>query len=439
MRKLISLNSLSSGAFLLFFGRLSDLFGRKSLIVGSFFLFSVFCLASGFAKTPIALDVLNGVLGLCSAGCVPPAVGALGSIYEKPSRRKNAAFACFSAGNPVGFAAGMVFGGVATQLFSWRASYWLLAIIYLVLTFCAFFACPKDTTDKLPLNWDTVKRFDIVGMLLTIAGVGLFSAGLSLGGTAPQGWKTGYVLALLIVGLLLVIAFIFWELRVSFPLVPMFIWKDRNFTLCMIILLLGFMAFPVALFFISLFFQDIWHLSALESAVHLLPLAIMGIIVNIVAALVLHRVSNKLLMLIGSSAYFVAFLLLALNLSSSSYWAFCFPSFLLAVVGMDLEFNVANMYVMSSLPKDQQGIAGGIFQSITRLFMTIGYGIATAIFNALMKNPSMGGYYKNDPATQPYSATFWFTVACAVVSIFATLFLTIGTQGGQETSKEEEE
>jgi hypothetical protein len=80
-----------------------------------------------------------------------------------------------------------------------------------------------------------------VGTLLTIGGIGMFSAAISLGDTAPEGWSTGYVIALLVVGILLMIAFVFWEMWYKYPLVPMGIWKDRNFTLVLSILMLGFM------------------------------------------------------------------------------------------------------------------------------------------------------------------------------------------------------
>lgn len=99
----------------------------------------------------------------------------------------------------------------------------------------------------------------------------------------------------------------------------MSIWRDRNFTLLNIILLLGFLGFPTALFWTSLFLQMVWRLSPLEVAVHLLPAAIMGTIVNILAGLILHKVSNKLLMGIGALAYTVSFILLALNKTTSSY------------------------------------------------------------------------------------------------------------------------
>lgn len=404
--------------------------GRKTLFVGSFLLYSIFALAAGFTNTPISLDVLNGVMGVFSASAVPPAVGILGVEYGKPGKRKNAAFACFSAGNPLGFVFGTIFGGVATNLFGWRANFWLIAIIFFVFTIIGFFTIPKDWTDKQPLAWKSVKRFDIVGTLLTVCGIGMFSAALSLGDTAPQGWPTGYVLALLIVGFLLMIAFVFWELWFKDPIVPMNIWKDRDFSLSLAILMLGFMSFTPATFFIALFFQKVWHMSALMAAVHLLPMAVSGIIVNVIAGLILHRVSNKLLMYIGTLSYFVAFLLLVLNRTSSSYWAFCFPAFVIQVIGADLEFNVANMCVMSSMPPSQQSVAGGIFQTVAKLCMTLGLGIATAIFNAVQKNPSLAAYWDN--ATQPYTATFWFSVACAGLSVCLVPFLTIGTQGGKD-------
>lgn len=416
----------------MFFGKVADLFGRKSLFVGSLFLFAVFSLAAGFAKTPISLDVLNGVMGLMTASAVPPAQGIMGVIYEKPSKRKNKAFACYGAGNPLGFVFGTIFSGIATNLFSWRASYYLLAMIYLVFTIIAVFTVPKDFTAKEPLALETVKKFDILGTVLTIAGIGMLSAALSLGDTAPQGWKTGYVLALLIVGALLIIGFVIWENFCKYPLVPMSIWKDRDFSICMALLFLGNMAFSVSAFFASLYFQNIWHYSALKVAVHLLPMAIMGICVNIFAGLVLHRISNKLLMLVGTLGYTGAFLLFAVNRRNDSYWAFFFPGFVLMVVGADLQFNVANMYVVSSLPPEQQSIAGGIFQTVTKLCQTIGYGITTAIFNSVSQNPDMGGYYKNYRETQPYSAVFWFATAASVFGLLLVPFLKIGTQGGSK-------
>jgi MFS family permease len=169
---------LSSGSLLLFFGSVADLFGRKSMFIVSMFLFSVFCLAAGFSQTGLTVDILCGVLGIFSASAVPPAQGMLGAIYVKPSKRKNRVFGCFSAGNPLGFVFGIIFSGLATQIFSWRASFWLLAIVYLVVCGVAAFTVPKDGQAKVKLTTETVKRLDLPGTAMTILGIGMFCAAL---------------------------------------------------------------------------------------------------------------------------------------------------------------------------------------------------------------------------------------------------------------------
>src|SRR6266568_807422 len=85
-------DSLTSGSFLLFFGKVADLFGRRAIFIVSLFLFAIFALATGFSRGAITLDVLNGVMGLVSASVVPATQGILGNIYKKPSKRKNYAF-----------------------------------------------------------------------------------------------------------------------------------------------------------------------------------------------------------------------------------------------------------------------------------------------------------------------------------------------------------
>jgi hypothetical protein len=86
------------------------------------------------------------------------------------------------------------------------------------------------------------------------------------------------------------------------------------------------------------------------------------------------------------------------------------------------------MYVLSSLPKDQQSVAASIFQTITKLAVTIGFGIETAIFNSVHANPATTGYYAND-AYEPYAAIIWAAAAITFVSLFAVPFLRIKTQG----------
>lgn len=86
------------------------------------------------------------------------------------------------------------------------------------------------------------------------------------------------------------------------------------------------------------------------------------------------------------------------------------------------------MYVLSSMPPSRQSIAGSLFQTLTRLCTAVGYGIATAIFNAVEASPASSGYYANN-AVEPYAAAFWFSAGAAAIGIVFVPWLRIGTQG----------
>ncbi|KAJ5195225.1 uncharacterized protein N7498_008663 [Penicillium cinerascens] len=418
--------SLSSGAFLLTFGKLADMFGRKILFTIGMAGFTLSLLVAGFATNAIYMDVFSGILGLFAAAVVPPAVGALGAVYEKPSKRKNRAFACFSAGNPLGFVGGMIISGVASHEYNWRASFWALSVVYAIFTALTIWTVPADDFARTPVSVEALKRFDLLGTGLVIVGFAFFSSSLSLAGDAPDGWRTGYVLALFLVGFFLLVAFIYWQSVATNPLMPLWVWKDRNFALLMATLCLGFMGFSSMSFYLSLYLQEVKHLTALDITVRLLPMVISGVLVNVVCGLVMHRVSNRLLTGIGALAYTTSFLILSFMEEDAIYWAFIFPAITLVVVGADIQFNVTNMYVMSSLPPSQQSIAGGIFNTVSKLCNNLGLGIATSVHSAVMNQMT-----ESTPAIKPYLAVYWFSAAGAGLSLVLVPFLTIGTQGGQ--------
>jgi MFS family permease len=163
-------------------------------------------------------------------------------------------------------------------------------------------------------------------------------------------------------------------------------------------------------------------------AVHLLPAGIGGILVNVLAAMIMHRISNRLIMIIGAVSAVIASALFSAIYTSISFWALAFPALLFSVLSQDLEFTVTNMYVMSSLPSDQQSVAGGLFNTVTRLVATVGLGIQTSIYNSAGGSADGAGAIRY----RPYQATFWVSLGGAVVALFLVPFLTIGRQGGRK-------
>ncbi|MCJ1329043.1 hypothetical protein MMC10_005720 [Thelotrema lepadinum] len=150
----------------------------SGILLAGLVSFVVLALAAGFSKNGLVLDVLNGVMGLSSAATIPSAQGILGSIYERPSKRKNVVFAWITAGNHLGFVLSSIFSGVAAQLFGWSASFWLLAIIYTAVASIAYFVVPCEEEQKLKSALELVKRLDFLGAALIVCGIGLLTVGI---------------------------------------------------------------------------------------------------------------------------------------------------------------------------------------------------------------------------------------------------------------------
>lgn len=186
----------------------------------------------------------------------------------------------------------------------------------------------------------------------------------------------------------------------------------------MVLMALGFINFNSSQFWLSLYLQNILNLRPLTIALYLIPQAISGILVNILAAYILSRVDNRILLSVGGIAYCVSAALLAAMSPESSYWAFIFPALIISVVGADLQYNVANMYVLGSLPKDFQSTAGGVFNTVLQLANGVGLGISTAVWNGV-SGPTgevdSGQGSESDRANmiKGYRATFWFLCGIA--------------------------
>ena|ERR1700733_10043837 len=113
---------------------------------------------------------------------------------------------------------------------------------------------------------------------------------------------------------------------------------------------LGFTGFQPFGFFLALYFQRILGLSALMTGVYMLPMVVCGLLANLVAALLQHKISNKLIMGLGALGYVVGFTLAAVQRTGDSYWALLFPALCVCVFGSDFQFivsNVSSVYLLN--------------------------------------------------------------------------------------------
>lgn len=153
---------------------------------------------------------------------------------------------------------------------------------------------------------------------------------------------------MIILGFLLLLGFSIWENFYTHPLLHPSIWRNRNFNLCILCVLFGYMSFITNQFWISLYMQDVQNLSALHIAARLLPQTITGILWSYTGQALVSKVSGTALMGIGACAYLVGATLLIFIRQNTSYWMFLFPSLCITVMGADFQFIVANVSLLLS-------------------------------------------------------------------------------------------
>ncbi|KAK9447550.1 major facilitator superfamily domain-containing protein [Limtongia smithiae] len=444
--------SLVAGATMLIFARLSDMLGRKRALLTSFVWYAVFSLIEGFVKSDIVFDVLRGLQAFAGAAAAPAAVGILGVIYPE-GRRKNRVVAMFAAGAPMGFVLGMTASGICTTFLGWKALLFFLAIVYGVLAVAGAFVIPSDATAFAVANrlvraaggkeivperrtWRTsmqlLRSLDFIGAGLSFVGLAMFVFALSASGGAAQGWRTPYVIGVLIAGVAIVGLFIVWEHYAKSPLMPMFIWRCPGFAVCMATVFCGWMVFQGGLlYFVPLAFQNIRKYTVLESVLHLLPQNLSGMLTCFVAANIMHVVPGRIIMVIAMVAFLIGALLWATQPYGMSYWAMTFPALIVVPIGCDLAYNVASQFAMSVVPPALKSTAGGVFVVMTQLAASVGVAASTAVVTSQIGNDITG--QDAEVLFRGYRSAYWLSVGVAGAGVvLAVMMRGVGTQGAKK-------
>ncbi|KAF9456822.1 major facilitator superfamily domain-containing protein [Collybia nuda] len=439
---LVSAYSLSSGCLLLMFGRLADLYGRKkTFLIGSFTL-AAFTLGCGFSQNAITLDVLRGIQGIGVAATIPASIGILAHAFP-PSRARSVAFATFAAGAPIGAAFGMALGGLLVQVTSqsWRSPFYLECGMTVLCFIGGLISIDKD----LP-STEIDRRVDWIGALLVTAGLVLIVFVLGQGELAPQRWATPYIIAILIIGVLFVIIFIWWQwylekiqntssapysLWTPPPLMKLSLWGRARgrFAVMMCIAFLAWCAFLSWNFWVILYYQSYIGYSSLQTVVRLLPMFVSGVLCNVVVAFVVGRVSIVYLIVIGTLGSTGACLLFALIIPSVPYWAFGFPAAVISVIGADFVFASGTLFVAKVSLPHEQSLAGALFQTMTQLGTAVGLTVTTVVFNRVTLMSSEGR-----PTLKSYQAAQWTSFAFGMLATLLAIvfFRGVGVVGHQK-------
>src|SRR5438552_143121 len=270
--------ALTFGALLLLGGRSGDMLGRRNVFVAALGAFALASAIGGLASSPAMLIVARVVQGASAAFAQATALALIVSTFPAGAAR-NRAVGVFAAMEGLGAAAGLLLGGLIVEYISWR---WVFFVNVPVAASAALLA-PR----LLPAPTRERAAFDLPGATTATVGLGLLVFGLSRAG--DHGWTTALTLGPILTGLLALATFVGLEARSKQPLMPLWVFRDRNRGGAYLIqALLGAALF--GMFFLStLFLQHVLGYSPLKAGAAFIPLTVVMIAsAGLVSKLVVH-------------------------------------------------------------------------------------------------------------------------------------------------------
>ncbi|KAI1630129.1 MFS transporter [Exophiala viscosa] len=396
--------SLVIAATLLVFGRLGDMWGGYPVFMGGMAWLVLWSVVCGFSTNPIMLDICRALQGLGPAASLPTGVMLMGTVY-RPGPRKNMVFGLYGLFAVLGFYFGIFCAGVIGQYIRWGWYFWIGAILTLITLVTSAVSVPNDRKERLK-NGITM---DWLGAGTIVPGIVLFVFAITQSAHVEKGWRQPYIPTLFCVGCLFLMAAVYVEGWVAKePLLPPDIFTTPRMTQLTIALLLLYGNCGIYLLYGVQYFQDIMGATPLQVVAWMTPIAVGGIILNVLEGFALHLLPGRLFLVVSGVAALGWPLLLAFVPEGGSYWAWIFPSNVMVTMSIDLSYALICVFITTTLPSARQGLAGGLINSVMQLGMAIVLGFSDIVQSYTVDSAGLRQSYKN---------TFWFGVATGAVSL----------------------
>jgi EmrB/QacA subfamily drug resistance transporter len=318
-----------------------------------------------------------------------------------PAERRGLALGLWGGISGLGVAIGPLVGGAVVQGLSWQWIFWLNVPIGLA-------AIPLGAA-RLRESHGPAARLDVTGVgLVTASALGLV---WGLVRANSNGWTSPEIVASLVAGVVLLIAFIAWERRAAEPMLPMRYFKNRAFAAANAASLLMFFGMFGSIFLLTQYLQNVQGNSPLDAGLRMLPWTGMPMIVAPIAGALTDRIGARPLLVTGLALQATALAWLAAITAPDVAYIDLVPPFAIAGVGMALFFAPVATVVLGSVSPSEAGKASGANNAIRELGGVFGVAVLASIF------AHQGGYGSADLFTDGILPALW--VGAAVVGVGA--------------------
>jgi EmrB/QacA subfamily drug resistance transporter len=362
--------NLSFAVLLITAAALGDRYGRRNLYAAGLGLFALASAAGALAPNVGVLIAARALQGAGSALIMPLGLALLSAAF--PASKRGAAIGIFSAITGIAVASGPLVGGAVVQGIDWQWIFWInvpigAAAIPLVLT-------------KMRESHGPDTGLDLRGLALVTLGALGMVWGLVRGNQV--GWGSAEVVATLLAGVVLTVAFVAWQRRAREPMLSLELFRSRAFSAGNAAIFLTFASLFAAVFFFAQLLQTGLGYGPLGAGLRLLPWTATFITIAPIAGALADRIGERPLMVTGLSLQALGMAWVALIADTSMSYTQLLAPFIVAGVGVSMAIPSAQNSVLASVADHAIGKAAGANSMMRELGGVFGIAVAVAVFAA---------------------------------------------------------
>ncbi|MFE1949620.1 MFS transporter [Streptomyces sp. NPDC059524] len=367
----ISAYSLVQSGLLLTAGSSADRYGRKKMLAAGLVLFGVGSLVAGLADSTAQLIAARAGMGVGGALLMTTTLAVVVQIFDDAERVK--AIGLWATVNSLGFAVGPLLGGVMLDHFWWGAIF-LINIPVAVVGLIAVLALVPES--KNPRG----DRPDLLGALLSTVGMtGIVYAIIS---GPDKGWTSGPTLTSAAIGLVVMAAFVLWELRIPYPMLDMHFFRNQKFTGAVAGAILVAFGMGGSLFLLTQHLQFVLGYGPLEAGLRTAPLALTVVALNLtgLGAKLLPKLGTPLTIAAGMTC--LAAGLAAIALLGGDAYGGMLAGLIIMGAGIALAMPAMANAIMSAIPPEKAGVGAGVNGTLAEFGNGLGVAVLGAVLNA---------------------------------------------------------
>ncbi|MGD0698941.1 MAG: MFS transporter [Trebonia sp.] len=406
--------ALAFGSLLLVGGRLGDMYSRKWVFITGLIGFAVASAIGGASVSFLMLVSARALQGAFGAILAPAALGTLVSTFRDP-RERGRAFAVFGSVAVGGGAVGLLLGGLLTQFLSWRYTLFVNLIFAAIAVAGALAFIRSSRPSVRP-------RMDWPGAVFACAGLFLIVFGFSHAETAS--WTASLTIGSLVLGTLLLVAFVAVERRGSHPLLPLHVILDRTRGGSYVAIgIVGVAIFGVFLF-LTYYMQQVKGYSPVTTGLLFLPM-VGGILIasTLSSVVLLPRVGPRVLIAAGLLLSGGGTALLGQLSVTSSYLGGMLPALLAMGLGFGMIFAPATNTATAGVPAKDSGVASALVNTMQQVGGSIGVSVLSTIAASATTSYLLAHHASAQAAAiaATHGYTLAFTISACLLGVGALL------------------